>query len=164
MPTSVGTKAKKKQLLKRLNTHDTTTENYHATEAEQRLESAILELENICLHILDLNVLPETGDGAYWQQISVNIITPVSLSLIESKGPRHFHYHYKHREDDASILHPVLEDPVEMLAKVCKSSLKLCQQQFIGIQTASTSKLAHQLEMALQNFLKNYEQLMLENA
>ena len=153
MSTSVGTKTKKKQTA--------ISDNTFADQPlpDRKFESAILSLENICVSILDSQFtdISDSAESTYWQQIFINIATPVSLALMESKGPRHFHYHYRHRPENESILHPVLENPVDMLAQVCEDALKQCHKHFIGIHDKSITKRGRTLEMALQSFLLSYE-------
>src|SRR5947207_1525821 len=98
MSTSVGTKSKKKQTtISAKSSTDRQTPDLPLPDRE--FESAILALENTCVSILDSQFTETSGDSEslYWQQIFINIANPVSLALMESKGPRHFHYHYRHR-------------------------------------------------------------------
>ena len=151
MSTSVGTNIKKKPQA---------TKKRPPTLAapDRKFEHAILALENNCLSVLDSQFADNRDDveGRYWQQIFINIATPVSLALMECKGPRHFHYHYKHRVEDESILHPVLENPVDMLAMVCEDALKSCQKYLVGIQDRAIVKSGQMLESALRSFLMSY--------
>src|SRR5205085_662405 len=90
---------------------------------DREFEQALLSLENACMRILESHYANGRQDTErlYWQQRFKNIVTPVSLALAECKGPRRFHYHYRHRADDASVLHPVLEpSPLDTLAQVCR--------------------------------------------
>jgi len=148
MSTSVGTKAKKKQ-----------SPSPVLVVPDRKFESALLTLENTCLSVLDSQFADNRQDteGLYWQQVFINIATPISLALMESKGPRHFHYHYRHRPENESVLHPVLEDPVDMLAQVCKDALKQCQTHLVGISDRSIVKSGQILERALQSFLLSYK-------
>lgn len=121
----------------------------------QSLEQSLLTLDSACMHILDSQFVHdrEDMDGLVWQRRFKNIVTPVSLALSECKGPRHFHNHYKHKKDDDSVLTPVLEDPVECLAQVCRSALTQCQNDFAGLQDARMNKNRAMLEQALRAFL-----------
>ena len=153
MSSSVGTKPKKKQLP-----ISDRPSPAPLSIPDRNMESAILSLENACLTVLDAPFAEDyqNTESQFWRHIFMNIATPVSLALMESKGPRHFHYHYRHRPEDASILHPVLENPVDMLAQVCKDALKQCQKQLVGIQDNATAKRARILELALQNFIASH--------
>ena len=167
MSTSVGTKTKKKQLPISDNVpKETKTSDQLLPLPDRDFENAILALENVCISTLDapFSEGKDPSEGLYWQQIFINIATPVSLSLMESKGPRHFHYHYRHRPEDESILHPILENPIDMLAQVCKEALKQCQKQFVGIQNAATARRSRKLELALQDFLVSYQLFQDKNA
>ncbi len=122
-------------------------------------EQSLLRLESVCLRILDSQFadIRQDTDRLYWQQRFKNIVTPISLALTEYKGPRRFHYHYRHREDDESILRPVFEpSPVDMLAQVCDEALASCQQDLVGIRDADIVEQRRALEHALQMFLIRY--------
>lgn len=155
MATSVGMKAKKKQpaFPKNVTLADPKI-------SDHKLEVAILELEDACIAVLDtpLAAMHDDAEGLYLGQLLVNIANPVSIALRESIGPRHFHYHYRHREEDASILHPVLENPIDMLAEVCATALKQCQSHLVGIADRDIARLGTMLEHALQHFLASYKQ------
>jgi len=145
MSSSVGTKSKKNQLSLPDN----------LAFPDRKLESAILALEDACINVLSAPTVGRNGgsDSLYF----VNIANPVSLALMESKGPRHFHYHYRHRPEDASILHPVLENPIEMLAQVCEEALRQCQSHLVGIEDAAIASEGKSLQHALQHFLASYK-------
>jgi len=149
MNASVGTKTQKKQssLLPPV-----------IPESGRRVEQALLSLENACLYILDIGFVTDRRDteARYWQQRFKNIATPVSLALAECKGPRSFHYHYRHREDDESVLHPVQPPPLDMLAQVCKESLRQCRSELVGIQDEAVLDARNMLESALTGFLVRY--------
>jgi hypothetical protein len=95
-------------------------------------------------------------DGLYWQRKFQNIATPVSLALAECKGPRHFHYHYKHRKDDDTVLQPVMENPLQVLAQVCKSALEQAGTQLVGIDNAKITRMRDVFERSLRGFLAVY--------
>ncbi len=67
-----------------------------------QFERALMELEDVCLDIKDGQFThgKEDIDRLYWQQKLKNLAMPISLALAEVKGPRVFHQHYKHDEDD----------------------------------------------------------------
>lgn len=147
MNTSVGTKARKKQPA--LST---------APEAkDRRLEVSLLSLENACLRVLDSRVSSrEDIEILTCQQRLKNAASMVSLALNEYKGPRHFHYHYRHREDDATVLQPVLEDPLDMLARACRDAQRQCRSEMVGIPDSSLYRARNMFESALQGFLARY--------
>lgn len=116
MGSSLGTKARTKQ---------------PATSGSAALsfEQALMMLEDICLDINGGNFThgKEDLDRLYWQQKLKNLAMPVSLALAEYKGPRVFHHHYKHKEEDEQILTPVMESARENLLKVCRKALDQCE-------------------------------------
>lgn len=151
MTTSVGTKARKKQ--------SSLSSRAEPTAGALLLEPSLIALENVCLRIMDTDFAASRDDieALTWQQRFKNVVTPISLALAEYKGPRHFHNHYRHRADDDSVLHPVLEDPLEMLAHVCEQALESCQSDLVGVHADSFIKARHMLEHSLQNFLVRYK-------
>lgn len=152
MATSAYTKAQKKQIP--------LTKSATPAGRLRDLEQALLSLESACMYILDSQFVHdrEDMDGMMWQRRFKNIATPVSLALNEYKGPRRFHYHYKHREDDEEVLHPVMEDPLERLAQVCSSALVECQNNFAGLQDPEIIENRDMLEQALRKFLARYKE------
>lgn len=130
-----------------------------AHTATRDMEHALLALENACMQMLESQFVHDRDDveGLVWHRKFKNIVTPVSLALREHKGPRHFHNHYKHREDDDSILHPVLDDPLETLAHTCQSALAECQNGFAGLQDEDMIANRQMLEQALKKFLSQYK-------
>ena len=157
MSTSVGMKARKKQpsLSARAAQPVPVAANDH------QFETSLLSLENACMRILEGDYTgAEDTESLYWQQRLMNIAKPVSLALAECNGLRRFHYHYRHREDDESILHPVLEpSPINTLAQVCQDALKHCHNDLVGIQNESLLKTRRSLENALQGFLVKFREI-----
>jgi hypothetical protein len=154
MSTSVGIKVRKKQS----SLSAKTAEAVPVSADVHLLETSLLSLENACMRVLESDYT-ETSDTErmYWQQRLMNIAKPVSLALAECNGLRRFHYHYRHRADDETILHPVLEpSPVSTLAQVCEVALKSCRSDLVGIQDTSLLKARTMLEGALQGFLVKY--------
>jgi len=146
MSTSVGTKSRKKQPSL-------------AAALPPRLEQAMGGLENTCMQILYGEDGASDSERMYWQQRFKNIATPVSLALNEYKGPRRFHYHYRHRDDDEAVLRPVMEpSPIDMLAQVCEYSLAECHAKLVGIRDERMLKTQRILEHALQIFLQRYRE------
>lgn len=147
MSPSVGTKSIKKQPAS--SAPDTTT-------AEDReIEQALLLLENACLKILEESetAAPNDMESRTWHERFENIAMPVSMALVECKGPRHFHYHYRRREDDESVLRPVMDNPVDQLAQVCTTALRHCQEDLQGMHDPAITALRAGLESALRGFL-----------
>ena len=151
MRSSVRTKVQKKQ--------STSPKNTPEAILNPELEQSMMALESAVMRVLEKRY-PRNSDDAElltWQQRLVNIATPVSLALAEYKGPRRFHNHYRHREDDHTILHPVLEDPLEMLAHTCETALKHCHVDLAGMHEENLAKAAKRLETALTDFLGRYK-------
>ncbi len=143
MSTSVGTKPRKKQLSLSLDAaHD------------RALEQALLGLENACHRILDGNIMRAHGDIELttWQHRFQNVVTPVSLALREYKGPRHFHYHYRHRQDDESIRGGRWRG----CSQFCRETLRQCRSDLVGLDNDQLIALRGLLENALLNFLLRY--------
>ena len=136
------------------------TSSPQTNEGIQRdIEQALLALESACMHIFDSRFVHdrEDEDGILWQRTFKNIVTPISLSLREYKGPRRFHYHYKHSEEDDSVLTPVMEDPLDTLAQVCQSALAECTAHLVGIGDPEIAANRDMLEQALRKFLSRYK-------
>ena len=150
MNTSVGMKSRKKQssLSPALPVDD------------RHFEQALLSLENVCARILQARFRDnrQYSEQLYWQQKLKNIATPVSLALAEYKGPRRFHHHYRHREDDESVLTPVLESPIDLLAQVCLHALDQCHTLVGVVQAPDFTRNRDALEHALQHFLSCYRE------
>lgn len=119
------------------------------------LTKSMLKLEAVCQRIFESNFGASRRDveRLYWRQRFKNIATPVSLALAEMKGPRRFHNHYKHREDDDSVLTPVLENPVTMLAHACETALEQCRKELVGIEDDGIIARRDKLEAALLGVL-----------
>lgn len=153
MISSVGTKQKKKQIA--------VTEKPALPVADRAFEQSLMTLENACLRVLDSRFASRSRDTdaiCRYHRLK-NIATPVSLALVEYKGPRRFHYHYRHRADDNAVLRPVLEPtPVDMLAMVCKDALRQSQREFGGTEDATLSRGRTLLENALLGFLDHYKE------
>lgn len=152
MTTSLGTKTKKKQ--------PQASALPAISEVDRSFEEALIALEEACQNILVGELIDSHGDSEqrHWQQRLKNIITPVSLALGEHKGPRRFHFHYRHREDDASVLHPVMEpSPIDMLAHVCETALDQSETQLAGMQSKELIAYRNVLERSLRGFLHAYD-------
>lgn len=151
MNTSVGTKARKKQ--------PPLSAAVTPPAENRRLETALLSLENACLRALDSRVAARDDiELLTAQQRLKNTASLVSLALNECKGPRRFHYHYRHREDDASVLHPVMENPLDRLAQVCRDALRQCQCDLVGISDNALSRARNMFEAALAGFITRYNE------
>lgn len=149
MIASVRTKPQKKQ--------QTSAPDTELAAQPPALLQAIMKLEGACQRILESRFSGDRRDveRLYWQQRFKNIVTPVSLALAEMKGPRRFHNHYKHREDDDAVLTPVLEDPMETLLQVSREALTHCQQDLVGIEDDSIIEKRNRLETALRGVLQH---------
>ena len=149
MSTSVRTKTSKKQ---------PSLSNPELPNGDREFEQSLSSLENACVSVLEMPVARGRKDTQrlYWQQRFINITNPVSLALMEYKGPRHFHYHYRHRAHDESILHPVLENPIDMLAQVCKDALNQCRNELVGLDDSDMIEQRYSLEGSLSEFLHCY--------
>ena len=161
MNTSVDMKERKKQSSLSGSLSGPLPESLAISATDRELEHSLLSLENTCLRILESQSVNGRQDTEqrYWQQRFKNIVTPVSLALVECKGPRRFHYHYKHRADDASVLHPVLSPPLDTLAQVCKMALKACHSELVGIEDDVMIRMRDMLETALGNFLLRHKKV-----
>lgn len=145
MTTSLGTKTRKKQVS-----------SPSLPLGDREFEQSLIALEDACQRVLD-GIFSE---GRYdterltWQQHFKNIATPVSLALAEYKGPRRFHYHYRHKKGDESVLTPVFEpSPIDLLALVCEKALLQSQSQLVGIQDKVMIAYRRLLERSLRGFL-----------
>lgn len=149
MTTSVGTKARKKQPALSPPPED----------IAPLFEQSLLSLENVCMRLLEGRFTSgrDDVDSLYWQQRFKNIATPISLALREYRGPRRFHNHYRHRVDDETILHPVMENPLDMLAHVCEQALTACRNDLVGVYNDKLTKHRRMLEHALQMFMLRYK-------
>lgn len=118
------------------------------------LNEALLDLEEVCARLLEKRfAIREDSDRMYWQQRFKNIVTPVSLALAEIRGPRRFHHHYRHDSDDDDVLLPVLENPLEILARACEHALHESDRKLSGIHDGDFVAAQRRLEKALNNFL-----------
>lgn len=127
--------------------------------AQKSPEQALLALEEICLKVNNFSFAEGKNDvdGLTWQRILKNIIAPISIALGECKGPRRFHFHYTHREQDSdreSILHPVEPKAGDVLAHACEVALSRCQNELVGIGDEKIARKARALEHALSDFLQ----------
>jgi len=129
-----------------------------AEHVEKSPEQALLALEEICLKVKNFSFASDKNDidGLTWQRTFKNIITPVSIALGECKGPRRFHYHYTHREEESdknAILHPVEPNALGVLAHACEVALARCRNELVGIDDEKIARKARALEHALGEFL-----------
>ena len=154
MSTSVGTKTKKKQLslLK-------TPAQEQESKQQKALEMVMLNLETVCLMILESEFAPPAEDATCRaaRQRFINVASPVSLALMECKGgPRHFHHHYRHKPGDDSILQPILENPTDSLALACHEATKPCHEDLLGLRDPDLRQTRQAFQQALHNFLAIY--------
>lgn len=157
MSTSVGTKAKKKQPSLLKNTPPSAAD----VERQKGLELAILKLETVCLMVLESEFAPPAEDetSRTARQRFLNVAAPVSLALRECKGgPRHFHQHYRHKPEDASILQPVLENPLDNLALACREAAKHCHEELLGLRDPDLRQDRRAFQQAVNAFLAAYSE------
>lgn len=148
MTTSIGTKTRKKQQASPV-----------PAVSDREFERSLIALEDACQRVLEASF----SDGRFdterltWQLYFKNIAMPVSLALAECKGPRRFHYHYRHKKEDESVLTPVFEpSPIDMLAQVCETALRQSHARLTNLQDADMLAYRRMLERALRGFLANH--------
>ncbi len=118
------------------------------------LNNALLDLEEVCARLLEKRfAVRDDSERMYWQQRFKNIVTPVSLALAEIRGPRRFHHHYRHDENNDDVLLPVLENPLEILARACEHALYESGRKLSGIHDDDLMVAQRRLEKALNKFL-----------
>jgi hypothetical protein len=123
-------------------------------KAAPSFEQACMLIEDICMDIQQGQFTHGKGDEdrLYWQQKLKNIVTPVSLALSEYKGPRVFHQHYKHREDDDAVLTPVMESSRDNLVRACERALYE-SESLMGMKGSKLVAEKARLEKALQQLI-----------
>lgn len=125
-----------------------------ASSIDNSLNSALLDLEEVCARLLEKRfAVRDDSERMYWQQRFKNIVTPVSLALAEIRGPRRFHHHYRHDENNEDVLLPVLENPLEILARACEHALCESGKKLSGIHDSDMMAAQRRLEKALNKFL-----------
>ena len=126
-------------------------------DVSRKLEQALLDLEDAVLTVLDAHKghAFHDVDFLYWDRKLKNIATPISLALSECKGPRTFHYHYKHDKDDAELMIPVMESPIVTLLKVCRNALIRCNDMVGSVDNAVTVNKIR-LEQSVRAFINCY--------
>ncbi len=121
------------------------------------LNEALLDLEEVCARMLEKRfAIRDDSERMYWQQRFKNIVTPVSLALAEIRGPRRFHHHYRHDTDNDDVLLPVLENPLEILARACEHALDESDRRLSGIHDEDLIVAQRRLEKVLNNFLNSF--------
>lgn len=130
-----------------------------SSSIDPSLNEALLDLEEVCASLLEKRfAMRDDSERMYWQQRFKNIVTPVSLALAEIRGPRRFHHHYRHDSDDNTVLLPVLENPLEILARTCVHALQEANKKLSGIHDKDLVMAQRRLEKVLKNFLNNLRQ------
>ena len=126
-------------------------------DVTRRLEQALLALEDAVITVLDAHKghAFHDVDFLYWDRKLKNIATPISLALSECKGPRTFHYHYRHDPEEEDRLIPVMESPITTLLKVCRNSLIRCNDMAGMVDRAVTVNKIH-LEQSIRAFINCY--------
>jgi len=126
-----------------------------AAVSSRRLEQAALDLEDAVFQVMntDKGHIFHDVDFLYWNRKLSNIATPISLALAEYRGPKRFHYHFRHDPDDYATLYPVAGPlPLETLARVCREALTNCVEM-VGIQDVVVRRERDRLESSLRAFL-----------
>lgn len=163
MATSVRTKAAKKQLpfqgasktadAGSVRAKTETKKNPRKTTHSPHLVQALVDIEDACLSVL------HEQSGAVPREAGAklkNIATPLSLALRECKGPRRFHYHYRHDPEDYDTLTPVAgPSPYEVLARLCEKAIDHLHD-FHVIDDAELRREISQLQHAAQRFVQMY--------
>ncbi len=127
-----------------------------ASNIDASLNESLLNLEDVCARLLETRfAIRDDSERMYWQQRFKNVVTPVSLALAEVRGPRRFHHHYRHDVNDDTVLLPVMEDPLEMLAHTCEHALAESNKKLSGIHDDDFIAAQRRLEKALNKFLVN---------
>lgn len=147
MATSVRTKAQKKQ--------PTFATPHDDVELTRKLEQAVMELEDAVFQVLsaDKGHQFHDVDFLYWHRRLNSVATQISLALSECRGPRRFHYHYRHDPQDYDTLYPVSgPGPLETLMRVAREALTHCAEM-VGVQDEKALFTRNRLEQALRLFL-----------
>jgi hypothetical protein len=123
----------------------------------RKLEHAVMELEDAVYAVLESNKGHSFHDVdfLYWDRTLKNIATPISLALSEYKGPRRFHYHYRHDPNEHNRMMPVFESPLLMLVRVCRDAMMRCNEM-VGVSEKRISRLKSRLELALKLVISSY--------
>lgn len=149
MRTSVGTKTQVKLAV---------ANPGRKTQAIASIEQAVAMLENGVYRVLEMG--KDSGfqdvDFLYWSRKLKNVATPVSLALSEYRGPKRFHYHYRHDPDDYDTLYPVPgPTSISTLARVCREALVQCND-LVGMTDTNVSKAKTMFEQSIRFFLRTY--------
>jgi hypothetical protein len=147
MANSVRTKALKKQ-------QGIASPGQDARET-QRLEQAALRLEDAVLKVLEASkgYKFHDVDFLYWDRRLKNIATHLSLALAEYKGPRRFHYHYRHDPKNHEQLYPVMGPaPIAMLLRVCREGYAKLDEM-VGLRDAAIREHRTLLQQAIRGVM-----------
>jgi hypothetical protein len=121
------------------------------------LEEAIYQLESCVIRVLEAPNPADGGADPFAERQLQNIATPVSLALAEQCGPRTFHHHYRHDPDNHDILKPVMEPPLDVLARACEEALTRARA-LSGIQDEGLRHMQAALISALEHYLSYYRE------
>lgn len=123
----------------------------------RKLEQSLLDLEDAVMTVLDAHKghAFHDVDFLYWDRKLKNVATPISLALSECRGPRNFHYHYRHDPADDEKMIPVMESPVATLLKVCRNALIRCSDM-VGVVDKSVVINKIRLEQSMRGFINSY--------
>lgn len=131
--------------------------NMSDLETTRKFEQSLLDLEDAVITVLEAHKghAFHDVDFLYWDRKLKNIATPISLALSECKGPRQFHYHYRHDPQDEERLIPVMESPISNLLKVCRNALIRCTEM-VGLVDRSVVINKIRLEQSIRSFINRY--------
>ena len=123
----------------------------------RKLEATLVDLEDAVITVLDAHKghAFHDVDYLYWDRKLKNIATPISLALSECKGPRSFHYHYRHDPENNDEMIPVMESPLTMLLKVCRNALIRCNDM-VGLTDKNVIINKIRLEQSIRAFINCY--------
>ncbi len=126
-------------------------------DTTRKFEQALLDLEDAVHTVLEAHKghAFHDVDFLYWDRKLKNIATPISLALSECKGPRQFHYHYRHNPNDNEHMIPVMESPINTLLKVCRNALIRCTEM-VGLVDRSVVVNKIRLEQSMRAFINCY--------
>lgn len=126
-------------------------------DSTKKFEQALLDLEDAVLTVLEAHKghAFHDVDFLYWDRKLKNIATPISLALSECKGPRQFHYHYRHDPKDDEQMIPIMESPIGNLLKVCRSALIRCTEM-VGLVDRAVIINKIRLEQSMRSFINRY--------
>lgn len=155
MGSTVRTKVQKKQPALDKPAQRTAPAALSDIEQTRRLEQAVMDLEDAVHTVLqhDKGHAFHDVEFLYWNRKLKSAATQISLALAEYRGPRRFHYHYRHDPKDYDALYPVAGPaPMVTLTRVCREALTQCSEM-VGIGDRHALSARDTLEQALRLFI-----------